>query len=88
MTWKDKKNELAIDYVLVNYQIEKLQTKMWKNEDIDLSDHGMIGIALEKLGKVKKQSWWKEKWNMKNVVGQYSVKKWNRPYVETQSGKI
>ena len=69
VTWRDKKNESAIDYILVNDQIEKLQTRMWKNEDIDISEHVMIGISCRKnrTCKVAKKEVWKEKWNMRNV---------------------
>ena len=69
MTWRDRRSESAIDYVLVNDQVEKQGCRIWKNEAIDFSDHILIGITCGKTRKstgVKKESW-KEKWDIKNA---------------------
>ncbi|KAG0711800.1 hypothetical protein GWK47_019838 [Chionoecetes opilio] len=68
-TWRDRNNESAIDYILVNESVDRQGCRIWKNEDVDISDHSMIGITWGKHreeNKAKKVIW-KEKWDVKNA---------------------
>ena len=86
VTWRDRRSESAIDYVIVNEQVEKQGCRMWKDEGVDISDHFLIGITCGKTRKgsgVRKEGW-KEKWNIKNV----DWIKYCREMEETKSGEI
>jgi len=86
VTWRDRRSESAIDYVIVNEQVEKQGCRMWKNEGVDISDHFLIGITCGKIRKsteVRKEEW-KEKWNIKNA----DWIKYCREMEETMPGEI
>ena len=86
VTWRDRRSESAIDYVIVNEQVEKQGCRMWKDEGVDISDHFLIGITCGKTRKgsgVRKEGW-KEKWNIKNA----DWIKYCREMEETKSGEI
>ena len=67
VTWRSNGHESAIDYIIVNNEVSKLEISTWKNEDIDISDHFMIGITCrrsKRKNNVQKEVW-REKWNLK-----------------------
>ncbi|KAG0715447.1 hypothetical protein GWK47_011916 [Chionoecetes opilio] len=68
-TWRDRNNESAIDYILVNESVNRQGCRIWKNEDVDISDHSMIGITCGKHREENnaKKVIWKEKWDVKNA---------------------
>lgn len=68
ITWRDRGQESAIDYILVNEEIEKEDCRIWKNEEVDIADHIMIGITCGKVNKTNKtpRAVWKRKWNTSN----------------------
>ena len=47
-TWHDSNAESASDYILVNKKVEEGGCMIWKNEDINISDHFLIGITCQK----------------------------------------
>lgn len=82
ITWRDKRTESAIDYIIINKEMEREGCRIWKNEEIDISDHTMIGITCKKnesLRKRKKEEW-REKWNTMEA-------NWER-YTEQVEGKM
>lgn len=50
-----------IDYILVNETADKQEMRFWANENIDISDHVMIGITKRKTGDTNRQGKKKEK---------------------------
>ena len=69
VTWRDRRSESAIDYIIVNEETARQGCRIWKDERVDFSDHFLIGITCGKAGRntrVRKEIW-KEKWNLKNA---------------------
>ena len=69
ITWRDRGAESAIDYIIINDKVEKYGCGIWKNEQVDISDHILIGITCGKTKQQKKvvKSGWREKWKTNNV---------------------
>ena len=65
-TWRGNGAETVIDYVLVNEAADKQEMRFWSNENIDISDHVMIGLNKRKTGDINKPVRKKEiaKWIM------------------------
>ena len=53
-TWHDNTGEAAIDYILVNKKVQEKGCTIWKNEDINISDHFLIGVTCGKAMASKK----------------------------------
>ena len=67
VTWRNNGHQSAIDYIIVNSEVDNLITTTWKNEDIDISDHILIEITCRR-SKIKNnvsKEVWREKWNLK-----------------------
>ena len=67
-TWRGNGVETVIDYILVNEAADKQEMRFWTNENIDISDHVMIGLSKKSTGNTKRQGKKKEKeimkWNL------------------------
>lgn len=65
ITWRDNRSESAIDYIIINKEVGSMGSRIWKNEEIDISDHTMIGITCRKMNNRRKEKKveWREKWN-------------------------
>ena len=48
-TWKGNGVESVIDYVLTNEATTKCNAQFWTNENVDISDHIMIGVTVESI---------------------------------------
>ena len=66
ITWRDRGAESAIDYIPVNNEVRKKKCTIWKNEELDISDHVLIGLTCGegRKDREKAKTKWREKWNL------------------------
>ena len=70
VTWRDRGSASAIDYIMASEAVEKGQCGIWKVEELDISDHIMIGVTCRR-GRREEQEQdmvaeWKTKWDTLN----------------------
>ena len=91
VTWKNRETESAIDYIIVNKKIGKDTCKVWKNEEIDISDHIMIGMTCSnarRMGVRRAKAQIKERWNLRDADwDRYREEIGQRLITETEQGE-
>ncbi|XP_050706159.1 uncharacterized protein LOC126991439 [Eriocheir sinensis] len=70
ITWRDRGAASAIDYIMASEAVEKSKCRIWKEEEVDISDHIMIGVTCGKGGRKEQEqemkTEWKTKWDTLN----------------------